>query len=222
MISENQNPMIPALERPAIVYKVTNAMNGHFYIGVTGNLRKRKAFHLWTARSARGHAPLYRALRKYGRDAFVWEVVAEFECGADALAEEVRLIKSLNPHYNATPGGAGFNPTPMSPEGRARISAANRGKQRRLGMPHSEETKAILRHYGIRDKAKWLARSHLGPQAIARPVQCVTDGTVYPSASAAARALGVRPSVVTEVCRGTNHHRSVRGKVFRYYDGAPT
>ena len=45
-------------------------------------------------------------------------------------------------------------------------------------------------------------------------VYCVTNGEVYPSASFAARKLGLIDSSVAKVCRGRYKHTG--GMVFRY------
>lgn len=45
-------------------------------------------------------------------------------------------------------------------------------------------------------------------------VYCLTNGKVYPSASQAARELGLDDSSVSKVCRGKREH--TKGMVFRY------
>ncbi len=47
-----------------------------------------------------------------------------------------------------------------------------------------------------------------------RPVYCITNEKVYPSASYAARELGLLDSSVAKVCRGRYKH--TKGMVFRY------
>jgi hypothetical protein len=51
-----------------------------------------------------------------------------------------------------------------------------------------------------------------------RPVLCVTDGKVYESASAAARAYRVAPAAVIALCLGLARRRTVSGRVFRYVE----
>lgn len=212
--------MLPT-ERPAVVYKIVNTVNGHFYIGVTVDLGKRKAFHLWTAKCPkRSRAPIYKALRKYGPDSFEWVVVAEFALGSDAVAEEVRLIAALQPHYNATPGGQGFSPREWTAEMRAKISRANKGRQPRLGKTHTDDTKQRLRDHGLKNRAEWLERSHLGPAARAKRVICLDDGHVYESIGAAAAAYGAARSAVAEVCLRRRCRHKAAGRVFRFEDDA--
>jgi hypothetical protein len=47
-----------------------------------------------------------------------------------------------------------------------------------------------------------------------KPVYCLTNGKVYPSASYAARELDLNDSSVAKVCRGVYKH--TKGMVFRY------
>ena len=65
---------------------------------------------------------------------------------------------------------------------------------------------------------RWERFRPLGPQACARPVKCVDDGKVYPSASAAARAYKVSRSALIELCLGYKYRESVGGKVFKYVE----
>lgn len=89
------------------IYKVTNKINGKFYIGRTRykNLYSRKATHKWYAKQG-SNLPFPNALRKYGVDGFIWEVLEECE---DNMAgqREMYWISELNPYYNATLGGDG-------------------------------------------------------------------------------------------------------------------
>src|SRR5262249_3929979 len=158
-------------------------------------LAKRKYGHLWDARKGKSH-PLARAIRKHGEASFSWEVIASFDTGRDALAEEIRLIAEQKPPYNAMPGGRGLIPTGLTDAGRRRIAEANKGNRYHLGKSHSIDTRSALRKLGLRDRDKWLRRSHLGPDAVAKKVICVDDGLVYPSASAAAAQYGACKSAV--------------------------
>jgi len=101
-----------AADGEAVVYVATCSVNGKIYIGITSkNLKVRKRAHLNSA--SRG-SPYYfhRALRKYGANAFVWEVVAHVPTWQAACAREIALIQQYdtrNPQkgYNSTSGGEG-------------------------------------------------------------------------------------------------------------------
>jgi group I intron endonuclease len=97
----------PFLVRPAVVYMITNVINGKKYIGVTcQKLYRRKCSHFCDAKNGKDGI-LGRAIRLYGKENFKCEVIMECVSFEDALLEEIRLIKELKPEYNATKGGDG-------------------------------------------------------------------------------------------------------------------
>src|ERR1700685_758027 len=94
---------------PAIVYLVTNRLNGKRYIGVTSKrLSIRMSEHFSAAISSwsnNGH--FHRAIRKYGKEVFVAKIIFKSKSKSAALRDEIRLIEKLNPEYNSTKGGDG-------------------------------------------------------------------------------------------------------------------
>ncbi len=91
-----------------IVYAAVNIANGKRYVGYTSvGLEGRRRAHHTKAFGGLSAVRFHAALRKYGRDAFVWEVISSFENRAEALAEEIRLIAEMKPEYNVTAGGDG-------------------------------------------------------------------------------------------------------------------
>jgi group I intron endonuclease len=133
-----------------VIYKVTNTVNGHIYIGQTKTaLAKRWSKHCSDARVGAGWI-LAAAIRKHGREAFAVEVVEEC-ADKDALnAAEIAWILKLQPTYNSC-GGGGVLGSP-SLEVRAKISASSLGRKvseqarknmsaAQKGHPVSEETK---------------------------------------------------------------------------------
>jgi group I intron endonuclease len=110
----------------ALVYKITNQVNGKVYIGVT----TRTLHERWLEHTApsRRIFPLHKALDKYGKENFTIEEVLASENLDEILAKEIELISFYNSYdkggYNATFGGEGGNQTP---ETRAKISASKMG-----------------------------------------------------------------------------------------------
>jgi len=109
-----------------IVYVATNIVNGNRYIGVTSRgLSYRKSNHYSKARakfSNGGSCPKFHAaIRKYGEDAFSWEILEIHANIDDMIAAEIRLIAELKPEYNLAAGGEGAK-----------------------GIKHTEETKRLL------------------------------------------------------------------------------
>lgn len=89
-----------------IVYKVTNKVNGKVYIGrTTQSLSKRKSGHKSAAYTANEGSYFYRAIRRYGWESFLFEVIEE-HTDIDALnAAEIRWIAE----YNSTDRERGYN-----------------------------------------------------------------------------------------------------------------
>jgi group I intron endonuclease len=96
------------------IYKVTNVVNGKFYIGYTNNWKRRWIDHKRSA-VAGEKSRFYNAVRKYGKDQFTFEVIEEVPSAQAAKDREIRLIAELSPEYNVTTGGEGgvCNPCPQ-------------------------------------------------------------------------------------------------------------
>lgn len=85
------------------VYKITNTINGKFYIGV------HKTEHLTDSYMGSGLA-IKQAIAKYGRNNFTKEVLHVFASSADAYSMERVLLSEVWEHYityNMKPGGVG-------------------------------------------------------------------------------------------------------------------
>lgn len=129
-----------------IIYKVTCLETNKIYIGKTAQgLQKRKWHHLWDSRHG-SNLPFHRAIKKYGENAFVWEVLDEVMFSDLLLDLEKFYIKKYNtlvPNgYNLMFGGDNNVGYKHSAETRAKISAANKliGNNK-LGTHLSDETK---------------------------------------------------------------------------------
>ena len=161
---------VPATKQ-AIVYQATNRANGHRYIGYTARmLNVRKYQHLWAARKGGGHY-FHNAIRRYGEENFVFEVLGEFGDDEDlAKVYEIEAIAKYRPEYNLSYGGEGGtmhestrkkigeanSRRVITDEIRKNIGDAQRGKKRSaetveklraagLGRKHSAETVQKMR-----------------------------------------------------------------------------
>lgn len=75
-------------------YKITNTVNGKSYIGYTGKLHPRNRWieHVSQAKAGEGSV-LHAAIRKYGKEPFVFEVISKLEgTSDDAIAYEATMI----------------------------------------------------------------------------------------------------------------------------------
>jgi group I intron endonuclease len=131
------------------IYLITNSVNGHRYVGKTnGAADKRFRSHLRSAASG-SDTILYRAIRKYGPDAFTVSVLEE---AVDLNAAEIKWIADLNPEYNMTKGGDGGD-TSASPKYQA-SRAAHSDRMKGSGNPfygkkHNPETIERLRQIAL-------------------------------------------------------------------------
>ena len=125
------------------IYKITNTINGKSYIGQTCHdaVKKRLNPHL----AGNGNRILKKAIKKYGREAFTFEILHDSiipEFLDDLEIEAIAKFNTLVPHgYNLTTGGnSGGSP---SEETRRKISEANKGKTRtaEFRRKHSEAMK---------------------------------------------------------------------------------
>lgn len=95
------------------IYKITNIKNGHMYIGASIDCHRR-----WLDHRSKSHTStksedinkiLYRAMRKYGLDNFIFEIIEQ--CKPEELKDrEIYWIDYYNTfhdkrHYNRDPGG---------------------------------------------------------------------------------------------------------------------
>lgn len=93
-----------------IVYRITNKINGKLYIGMTSRtLEQRWDSHCSSAKNGslfRFHA----AIRKYGKDAFIAEVLFDnLDVDQCRIVEEQTILQydTISNGYNAKPGGCG-------------------------------------------------------------------------------------------------------------------
>lgn len=94
----------------ACLYKATCKITGKAYIGYTEDFQRRKREHL----SAKGKTAFHRAIRKYGPENFIWEII--YESSDPYHTKTVMEPKMIKEHhtfhkengYNMTFGGEGF------------------------------------------------------------------------------------------------------------------
>lgn len=137
------------------IYVITNTINGKRYVGYSTKVIER----LYDHRRLRGSKLLSAAIKKYGIQNFVVDIVEEGINDQEGLGiREPYWISHLNPEYNMTGGGEGILNYRHSEEARKKISEASsnqiwteerkrnignsiRGKRR---PPVSEETRKRL------------------------------------------------------------------------------
>lgn len=193
----------------AKVYLVTNLVNGHRYIGVTGKpIETRWSEHVSRAR----YAPqvICRAIRKYGREAFtITEIFGSKDYLYVLKEAEPFFIARDKPEYNATVGGDGIpgyrhteetkRKCAMSHKGKhhtdewkQRMSKLNRG--RKMPVEHVEHLKELFgqpiaideqQFKSKNDAARYLTRQYSISRntALRRIAKGITDFTSWPTLS---------------------------------------
>ena len=91
------------------IYKITNTINGKFYIGQTiQNVKERFYQHCATKCSkAVSNMAIHRAIKKYGKSNFTVEVIEEIDSANlnDRERYWIKYYNSYNNGYNSTKGG---------------------------------------------------------------------------------------------------------------------
>src|SRR5258705_1470084 len=119
------------------IYKITCTANGKMYVGSAVNLLKRWSFHLWELRNNRpDNSRLQNAWNKYGESTFEFEII-EVAMSWSRKDREQYWLDKLKPYDREI----GFNVCKIagevpslightvSPEARAKIGAANKGRK---------------------------------------------------------------------------------------------
>ena len=98
--TENKQKYFSQKQKGGVIYKITNKIDGKFYIGSTNNLMKRYYTHISDIRSDRKTCvKLIRAVSKYGEKNFKFEIICE--CSTkEVLKFEQKYLNILKPDYN--------------------------------------------------------------------------------------------------------------------------
>jgi hypothetical protein len=133
---------------------------------------------------------------------------------------------------NMTDGGDGIHN--VSEDARRRISEALKGNKNSLGVRRTAAEKEAV-SARMKGNNIWLGRklteSHRANLSVAnkgkhllnnreKPVICLNDGRLFPSAAMAARHYGVQSTTLTQVCTGYKHRKSAGGLKFKYAEAA--
>ena len=142
--------------RSGIIYKFTNNINGHSYIGQTINPKSRYQDHVGRVKKNTG---LDTAIAKYGAENFSYEVLyetPELPCSQvkDLLNEKeiyyINKYDTYNNGYNQTLGGKGTVGMPCSEKSKEFRKWYNAHRNELL----SDETREKLRRNAILNKDK--------------------------------------------------------------------
>lgn len=131
------------------IYRIINKINGHSYVGFTQqSADKRFHEHHNHAKRSDLQSHLYRAMRKYGIENFISDVLEEgWEPKIGLEIREPYWISVLKPEYNMTSGGDGILGYRHTEITRAEA------RERQIGVsPTAEVRKAISETLKLRYK----------------------------------------------------------------------
>lgn len=158
------------------IYKFTNKINGHCYIGQTNNLQKRYNGHKsesFNPKVSGYWLPLHCAIRKYGIDNFTYEIIEEIADGEsqDFVNERekyfIQYYHSLKDEngYNVTLGGDGCPKPPLSYEEkleRSKLFTGEEIKDIQQRLINDEEYDDIEKIYAPKLKRTFLVNINTG------------------------------------------------------------
>lgn len=130
---DNPGFTIESINKFMLIYKATNLVNNKSYIGKTEkSFDKRRSDHLNDAKKDKGFA-FHSAIRKYGEENFVWEIVEDNISDEVTLNQKeehyIALYESFGPKgYNMTKGGEGQKGWVPSEATRVKWSEQRKGK----------------------------------------------------------------------------------------------
>ena len=215
-----------------LIYKATNKLNNKSYIGQTiKTLEERQKEHFYMAFNKNKDTYFYKALRKYGKENFEWEIL-ENNILKEQLNEKekfwINYYDTFNQGYNLTQGGDSTDNLEKwrkeNPE-LAKESAKLGYKKMKdilknnpeLEQRRKEKATEGMKRYIEEHKKEWKENSyntylkHKEQQdnqmkqfhiQQSKKVLCVETGITYPSASEAARQTKISQSNISSCCRG--------------------
>jgi len=138
-----------------IIYKVTNKINGRMYVGQTVKLLKERIDeHVCCALNGRGGIYFHNAIKKYGKENFIWRVIAECNSMEELNKIEIKMIEKYNTFengYNLTKGGRGKTGFKPSKETRRKQSESQKGEKNHNYGKYGKDSP----NFGQTKKTRW-------------------------------------------------------------------
>lgn len=224
------------------VYKITNKVNGNFYIGSASDLDRRIKRHRYDLRLNQHHSQyLQRAWNKYGEENFKFEIL-EYCAVDNILVREQKYLDELKPKYNVSKNATAFMLGIKRPksfgenisrlkkgnkyfEGKTHTDKAKRkiaisklGNNWNVGKSHCQETKDKIREKTLKqfkDGMPIETRRKLGKPVVQLSMDFEFIAKYY-TAKEAAEATGISKSHMCSVCKG--YRTSTGGYRWMYYE----
>jgi len=184
-----------------VIYCLTNKINGKRYVGQTVQaLNERLNSHCHSSYCVL----LYRAIKKYGRKAFIDKVLQECDDKNSLDLAEIEWITKLN-----TISPNGYNLQSGGPNGRIHPDTCHKLSKSGRGRQHTYETRKKISEALTGENHPSYGKSHSiehrlkirNASPLRRPV-VRSDGMVFPSTREAARFIGGDSSAISKCCLG--------------------
>lgn len=196
-----------------IIYKVVNLINKKIYIGQTElSLNKRKNLHKTQSLNGQKNTYFSHAIRKYGFNSFVFEIIDKASNLEELDEKEKFWIKFYNSRdkklgYNIAEGGRTNRGTRWNEESRRKHSEKQRedyknGKRKIWNKGEKWSDKTDKNHSRLGRKHTEISKMKMA-KAKGVKVICIETGIIYESTLQAAKSLGYKTgSHIVEVCKG--------------------
>lgn len=216
--------MIDYKDKRSGVYKLTNTINGKIYIGSSQNVGERWYKHFEYPHLNKCRL-LARAILKYGKDAFVAEIIEAVE--PELLIErEQHYLDTLFPFkgigYNIRVLAGSNRGIVHSEEQKLKWSHSKRGSRNPMwGRSQTQKQKDAVRTAQANKTITDLTRAKLGQHRV-KSVQCFTvEGAHvadYKSCAAAVRAVNGDSTALWRCLNNHPNFKTHKGFVWRYKD----
>ena len=208
----------------AIIYKITNKINGKLYIGKTEiPIEKRFREHQLDSKRVRcKDRPLYRAFSKYGIENFKIEEIEKTDTPSERERFWIHTYKTYSNGYNATLGGEGFSTLDETLIIKTLTEECENNYSlcaKKLGIDYKSVKKFAIKH-GIE------YTPNKERPSIRKRVKCIQTGDVFDSISSASSYLVdilgkdcspvLYGSHISAICRGKR--KSIFGYSFEYVE----
>lgn len=211
------------------VYKITNKINGKMYIGASARLMKRKTEHFKPSRikTYKDRLPIYRAMDKYGRESFVFEIIEKTTAEQLDEREEYYINKynTVEEGYNVVSTSHNMHDREYTKEVHGSFFSEWNKKQWKNEEYRKERSKRSSEYQKERlkdpeylaEKSKQLKKY---TDSIKKPIeQYDKQGNliaVYDGVREAERATGIGSAQISAVALGKPKRKSAGGFVWKY------